>query len=478
MQPEPKVNILLVDNKPENLLTLEAILYKLNQNLVQANSGEQALRCLLYQDFAVILLDVQMPGMDGFQTAKLIRERERSRYTPIIFLTAFSISEDLVLRGYSLGAVDYLLKPILPEILATKVMVFVDLFKKTEEVKRQAAQIETQESQIIAQQHEKLTALGKLAAGLAHELNNPASAAHRAVEQLYSKIQNLQALAFRWIGQHLTPTQLQHLLELKRYAIEHAATFMPLDSLAQLDLEDELASLFESYGVADGARLASTLVAGGLNTLTLEPIFSQMATGTLNDVLTWLEATLTVTSTLNVLEQSTARIFEIVQTTKAYSYMEQAPVQDIDLHKGLDNTLTILGYKLKSHNITVIREYSQHLPRISAHGSALNQAWTNLIDNAIDAVGKGGTIWVRTLHEKDVVIVEIVDNGPGIPPEIQSRIFEPFFTTKEVGSGMGLGLEIAYRIVVGQHKGEIYCFSQPGDTRFQVRLPSYVATTF
>lgn len=472
MQPEPKVNVLLVDDYPENLLALEAILDNLGQNLVKANSGEQALRCLLNLDFALILLDVQMPGMDGFETAKLIRQRERSRYTPIIFLTALSTSDNLVFRGYSLGAVDYLIKPISPEILTSKVTVFVDLFKKTEEVKRQAAQLKTQEFQMLSQQHEKLIALGKLAAGLAHELNNPASAARRAAGQLCHTMQVIQALALRCIEQHLTKTQLQRILELKRDAVEYAATLKHLDSLAQIDLEDELTDWLSSHGVADGWRLAPTLVAGGLNTLALEAIFEEVATDTLNDVLTWLEATLASASVLNVLDQGTDRIFEIVKAVKAYSYMDQAPLQEVDLHQGLDSTLTILCYKLKSRSVMVIRDYEPILPSIQAYGSALNQVWTNLIDNAIDAVGEGGTVWVRTSSEKDYVYVEIADNGPGIPPEIQSRIFEPFFTTKEVGAGTGLGLEIAYRIVVGQHNGDIRCFSVPGDTRFQVRLPS------
>lgn len=471
MESEPKVNILMVDDRPENLLALEAILDSLGENLVKAHSGVEALRHLLNRDFALILLDVQMSEMDGFETAKLIREREGSRYTPIIFLTAFNTNDDLEFKGYSLGAVDYLMKPILPQILKSKVTVFVDLFKKTEEVKRQAAQLKMQELQMLCQQHEKLAALGKLAAGLAHELNNPASAAHRAVRHLCSKMQVIQAFAFKYNEQHFTPTQLERILELKRDAIKQAATLKHLDSLAMIDLEGELTDWLKSHGFADGWKLAPTFVASGFDTLKLEAVFEQMTTDALNDVLTWLEATLSVTSVVNVLEQSTDRIFEIVKAVKAYSYMDQAAIQNVDLHEGLDNTLTILGYKLKSHSVIVIRQYSQNLPCIRANGSALNQVWTNLIDNAIDAVGEGGTVWVRTSSDKNYAIVEIADNGPGIPPEIQSRIFEPFFTTKAVGSGTGLGLEIAYRIVVSQHNGDICCFSKSGETRFQVRLP-------
>jgi len=470
MQLEPKVNILMVDDEPKNLLALEAILNSLGQNLVKAYSGADALNFLLNEDFALILLDIQMPGMDGFETAKLIRER--SRCTPIIFLTAFGTNDDLMFKSYSLGAVDYLMKPISPEILKSKVVVFVDLFKKTEEVKRQAAQLKMQEIQMLAQQHEKLIALGKLAAGLAHELNNPASAARRAAEHLSKKMQALQSLGLQCIEQHLIPTQVEYILQIRRDATEDTATLNNLDSLALIDLEDELTDWLKSHGVTDGWRFSPALVAGGINTLALERISEHVTTDALNDVLTWLEATLSIASVVNVLEQSTDRIFEVVKAVKAYSYMDQALLQNIDLHEGLDNTLTILAYKLKSRSVIVIRQYSQNLPCIPAHGSALNQVWTNLIDNAIDAVDEGGTIWVRTSSEKDYVMVEIADNGPGIPPEIQSQIFEPFFTTKDVGAGTGLGLEVAYRIVVSQHKGDIRCFSTPSDTRFQVRLPS------
>ncbi|ARV57295.1 hypothetical protein BZZ01_00455 [Nostocales cyanobacterium HT-58-2] len=471
MQTEPKVNILLIDDYPENLLALETILDSLDQNLVKANSGEEALKCLLNQDFAVILLDVQMPGMDGFETATLIRQRERSRYTPIIFLTASSTNDDLMFRGYSCGAVDYLFKPIPAEILRSKIAVFVDLFKKTKQVTQQAAQLKTQEFQLLSQQQEKHIALGKLAAGLAHELNNPASAARRIRGQLCYKIQVLQSIALRFIEQHLTPSQLEYLLKLKRDAIESTAKLKHLDSLADIDLEDELIDWLESHGIPQGWDVAPTLVAAGLNGLALEEISQQMMTDQLKDVLSWLEATLSVTSMLDVLTQSTERIFELVAAVKAYSYMDRAPLQYVDLHEDLDNTLTIFSYKVRAYSVTLIREYEQNLPSIQAYGSALNQVWTNLIENAINSLDKGGTVWVRTSSEKDYIIVEIADNGPGIPLEIQSQIFEPFFTTKEVRTGTELGLDTAYQIVVRQHKGDIRCFSQQGDTRFRVRLP-------
>lgn len=328
-----------------------------------------------------------------------------------------------------------------------------------------------QELQMLSQQHEKLISLGTLAAGFAHELGNPTAAARQAARNLHNTVKVLQNLALETIEQHLTTYQLECLLELKSKAIEQIAKPNNFDPLAQIDLDEELTDWLESHGVVNGWKLASTLVAAGLNTQHLEIIAQQVTASTFIKVLTWLEATLGLTSSLNVLEQGVTRISDLVNAIKAYSYMDESPLKEIVVHEGIENTLTMLGYEIRKHRIQVIREYEQNLPLIQAYGGALNQVWTNLIDNAIDALDEEGTIWVRTFSEKDYIVVEIADNGAGIPPQIQARIFDPFFTTKEIGVGTGLGLEITYRIVVSQHQGDIRCFSQPGDTRFQVRLP-------
>jgi signal transduction histidine kinase len=251
-----------------------------------------------------------------------------------------------------------------------------------------------------------------------------------------------------------------------------------LDPLAQSEAEDEVTDWLDAHEVADGWKLAPTLVAAGLNTEELDKIVTHVDLRCLGDVLSWLEATVSGVGLLNEVKLSSTRISELITAMKDYSYMDQAPLQDVDIHEGIESTLKILSFKLKQ-GVVVKREYGD-LPRISAYGRQLNQVWTNLIDNAIDATGGKGTIWIRTSQEGDFssgdrsgsrIVVEIADDGIGIPSEIQPRIFEQFFTTKEVGKGTGLGLDIARRIVVGQHKGDIRVDSKPGDTRFQVRLP-------
>ena len=334
-----------------------------------------------------------------------------------------------------------------------------------------------QEVQMISQQRDHLVALGTLAAGLAHELNNPAAAGRRAVEQLRIAFQELQPLTLKLSQQPMTLAQQQFLADLQRDAISRVQNSIHLDPLTQSDREDELIDWLDAHTIRNSWKITPALVSAGVTIEWLETVKATVDQSMLNDVLNWIATTLTEVSLLSEIDHSTERISTLIQAVKDYSYMDQAPLQDIDVHQGLDSTLTMFSSKIKPEMI-IQRDYGCDLPRIRAYGSELNQVWTNLIDNAIDAVEARAmhdptlapTILIRTKCEPDRLLVEIADNGTGIPQEVRSRLFEPFFTTKGVGKGTGLGLHLAYRIIA-KHHGEIQVQSQPGETCFQVRLP-------
>jgi signal transduction histidine kinase len=319
-----------------------------------------------------------------------------------------------------------------------------------------------------SQQREKLASLGTMAAGLAHELNNPATAARRASANLRGVVENLQSFACE-LHERLTPEQWQHLMDVSQSALARAGKSEPLDSVTRSDREEEVATWLEQHGVADGWKLSPAFVGAGLDGKELAALAAKLPAEALRCAFGWLEASLSLNSLLNEVEGSTTRIAELVKAVKSYSYMDQTPMQEVDVHEGIENTLTMLGHKLK--NVTVTRKFDRAVPHILAYGGELNQVWTNLLDNAIDAVNGTGKICVATFLDDDQVVVEIADNGSGISAEVQSHIFEPFYTTKSVGSGTGLGLVISNRIVANRHSGEIEFQSTPGDTRFKVRLP-------
>jgi signal transduction histidine kinase len=320
------------------------------------------------------------------------------------------------------------------------------------------------------QQRDKLMALGKLSAGLAHELNNPAAAARRAAGELLVTLEKLRSSDLRLCRHNLSTEQRAVIAAFEQTAIARADSSRPMNTLEQNDREDEMTAWLEGHRIAEGWSLSPTLVEAGVDTSSLEQILSRVGEGALGDVLARIVAQLSVAKLSADIKSSTGRISELVGAIKEYSYMDQAPLQEVDLHKGLENTLLILKYKLKKKNISIERDYAEEVPRITAFGSELNQAWTNLIDNAIDAMPEGGRLKVSTKREPMEVLIEIRDNGAGIPAHVQAHIFEPFFTTKPVGEGTGLGLDTALRIV-RKHRGRIHFESQPGDTCFQVRLP-------
>ncbi|WP_129675108.1 ATP-binding protein [Candidatus Chloroploca sp. Khr17] len=319
----------------------------------------------------------------------------------------------------------------------------------------------------MRQQQEKLAALGQLSAGLAHELNNPASAARRAAVSLREMLPSLQARALRLgVDHHHLP--LERLTRFQGLLIERQESLPPMSSLERSDYEDQLGDWLDDHGVAEAYALAAPLVAVGVTVAELAGLISGLEAATSTETLGWIAEAATVDGLLAELELSTRRVAELVAAVKAYSYMDQAPIQEVDLNRDLAHTLVVLRHRLKG--ITVVNEYSHDLPALMGRGGELNQVWTNLIVNAADALKGSGTIKIITRCEHNFAMVEVADDGPGIPPDVLPRIFEPFFTTKGVGTGTGLGLDISYRIIT-QHNGTIEVQSQPGATRFIVRLP-------
>ena len=326
------------------------------------------------------------------------------------------------------------------------------------------------QNESLLHQQEKMAALGTMSAGLAHELNNPAAAAQRSASLLRSApakwlglTHQLETLAFKeglsdWLNDFIQETTQRFENPLK------------LDALDKIDLVDRLQDWLEANGIESAWELAPAIVNFGWNVEALDELRTKPF---FQAIVQWLGTGSLIVTQLYEVQNTTERISQIVRAMKSYTYLDQAPLLEVDVHEGLENTLVIMEHKLKL-GVTVKREYAKDLPKIEAYASELNQVWTNIIDNAIDAMNGKGEITLRTYEGGDQVVVEIIDNGPGIPKEIQSRIMEPFFTTKPPGQGTGLGLHVTHDIVVNRHHGLLQVESKPGETRFRVTLPQRI----
>ena len=317
----------------------------------------------------------------------------------------------------------------------------------------------------------KLISLGTMAAGLAHELNNPAAAARRSAQEAREVFRASSAKAIGLGALQMDPEERRAVAGLPEEVAARAENAGELDSLDRSDLEDEVALWLEDRGVAEAWDLSSTLVGSGLNAEWLDDLEGRLPENTVGEVVAWLASEVAGDELLREIQHASNRISELVGAVKSYSHMDKLASREVDVHAGLDSTLIMLGHKLKKGDVEVVRDYAKDLPHVCGRTGELNQVWTNLLDNAIDAVDGHGRITIRTATENGRVLVEIADDGPGIPEDVRERIFEPFYTTKDVGEGTGLGLDISHRVVVEDHKGDIRVLSEPGDTRFQVRLP-------
>lgn len=323
----------------------------------------------------------------------------------------------------------------------------------------------------IIGERERLLALGSLSAGLTHELNNPAAAAVRATSALRDRVAGMRHKLAMIADGRLDTRQLHGLVELQDAAIKRMASAPERSALEASDAEDELTDWLEEHGVNGSWELSSTLIAGGVDTEWLDSVVDTVGEERLEAAVRWLTYTLDSELLMGEIDDAVTRISGLVGAAKQYSQLDRAPQQTVDVHALLDATLTMLHAKIPG-GVRVVKEYDRGLPQIQAYGAELNQVWTNLVVNALDAMGGSGTLTLRTSWDgAERLLVEVGDTGPGVPPEIRPQIFEPFFTTKPVGEGTGLGLDISYRIVVNKHHGDIRVESSPGDTRFIVCLP-------
>jgi signal transduction histidine kinase len=320
------------------------------------------------------------------------------------------------------------------------------------------------------QNRERLAALGTMSAGLAHELGNPTAAARRSATRLAEALEVIGSALREFVDSGISRKEAARIADLRERALHQAAEHDALFALDAADAEDEVRERLEALGVPDAWQLAESLAIAGIDQAWIEELHALAGPAT-TATLRFVAASLSAQQLVSELRESVDRMNSLVSAVKAYAYMDRGGVVETDIHEGLETTLTVLGHKLKHTQIEIQRDYDRTLPSVTIYGSELNQVWTNLLDNAMDAVGASGTIALRTRRDRDCVLVDIVDSGPGIPPDARPHVFEPFFTTKDVGQGTGLGLDTAKRIVEERHGGSLTFDTGEEGTTFHVWIP-------
>ena len=463
MQGSERGRVLVVDDNRLNRLTLSRAIERHGHNVEEAEDGRIALRKIRDHDFDVIILDIVMPEIDGHQVLEELKGDISVRDIPVIVVSAVDDIESIV-RCIELGAEDYLTKPFNPVILKARLDTSLSK-KRHRDLERAYLQQE-----LMLRENEKLATLGRLSAGMAHELNNPAAAARSGARQIGSSFARIQSDYFGLLESDLPSTQVRELRLLDEQARASVGAHDGLDALTRSDREIGYEQVLSEMGVEEPWRHVSELAYLAVEPVELRSRLRDFSATQLSRVIPWLGDTISIYRLNEDIQSSLERVTAIVTALKSYSHMDQAPVQDVDIHVGLNSTLSMLNDRI-GDQVEVVRDYADDLPRIEAFGSELNQVWTNLLNNALDALHGVGVIRIRTFRQGHWVVAQIEDSGGGITEEDQARVFDPFFTTKPPGHGTGLGLSVSHNIVVVKHSGEISVTSQPGSTVFEVRLP-------
>ncbi len=423
--------------------------------VVQAADGREALDVLRREHVDMVLLDLVMPELDGFEVLEVLRADPELRDIPVLVISATEATDD-VARAIAMGAIDCLPKPFEPALLRVR------LRTALEQTRLRRLEQDYLRQELALRQQERLATLGRLSAGLGHELNNPAAAALSTARQLRRALEGVDEVLPRVLADAAGAA----LVDAVAAVLDGAGADVP-DAVH--DRAEVIEDLLAGHGAAEPWDAADELASAGLDAPDIQRVLAAGVAVPL--AVQWLRLRVRVRRAVEHITDSVARMADLTSALRGYSYLDRAPQQDVDVRRGLDDTLTILAHKLPA-TVAVVRDYAPDLPTVHAYGGQLNQVWTNLIDNAIDAVGGHGTVTVRARPAEGGVLVEIADDGPGIPPDLTGRVFDPFVTTKPPGQGTGLGLNISHQIVTDVHGGRLTVRSEPGHTVFTVWVPA------